>query len=501
MCLRLGILIGLLGLMPCAAWAQSDVADVQSQRKAVGGDDRQSYFLINAHPDAPTPKGGYGLIVVLPGGSGSAEFHPFVKRIAKHAAPKDCLVVQLVAHKWTEDQRIVWPTYRNKVEGQEFTTERFALAAIDEVRTDHEINPKRIYAMGWSSSGMPVYSMVMKHDSVIVGGYIAQSVFKRELLPPMRQAKGRAFYIEHSREDRVCPYAMAELARDKLKEAGAEVRFATYPGGHGWRGDVYGRMRKAFAWLEQASPNATAPGKKGLGITLKNIGAHPDVVPSLRLDWYYNWGPKPFAPDTELGKAVRGAEYVPMIWGKWTVEGVDKLELPPGVTTLLGYNEPDKHDQANMTVDEAIEHWPKLMATGLRLGSPACVNAEGEWMKRFMKLAAEKNYRVDFVCVHWYGGKSGPAFLAKLERIHKLYNKPIWVTEFCPANWNDPSKVTVADQVKFMQYVLPRLERLPYIERYAWFTGNRAKHPVLNSGCLHDSAGKPTPPAAEYRKH
>lgn len=494
------VILGLLLCVTSAAWGQSDVADVRSQRRAVGGDERQSYFLINAHPDRPTPKGGFGLVVVLPGGPGSADFNPFVKRIAKHAAPADCLVVQLVAHKWAADQQIVWPTYRNKVEGQKFTTEQFAMAAIDEVRSLHEINPQRIYAMGWSSSGMPVYSMVMKHGSVITGGFVSQSVFKPDQLPPMKQAKGRAFYIEHAPDDRVCPYRLAELARDTLKGAGANVKFAPYRGGHGWRVDVWGRMRRAFTWLEKTQPDR-AVGKKGLGITLKNIGAHPDAVAHARLDWYYNWGLEPFDADTELGRALAGAEFVPMIWGKWGVDKLDAVKRTPGVTTLLGYNEPDKGDQANMTVDEAIEHWPKLEATGLRLGSPACVNAEGEWMRQFMKRAAERNLRIDFVCVHWYGGKSGPNFIAKLERIHKLYNKPIWVTEFCPANWDNPEKVTVADQVKFMRDVLPRLERLDYVERYAWFTGNRAKHAVLNSGCLHDDEGKPTPPADEYRKH
>ena len=46
----------------------------------------------------------------------------------------------------------------------------------------------------------------------------------------------------------------------------------------------------------------------------------------------------------------------------------------PGVeNVLLGYNEPDGTDtsaQACMHIDEAVQYWPQLVATGRRLGSP-----------------------------------------------------------------------------------------------------------------------------------
>jgi hypothetical protein len=39
--------------------------------------------------------------------------------------------------------------------------------------------------------------------------------------------------------------------------------------------------------------------------------------------------------------------------------------------TILGFNEPDLAGQANMTVGQALDLWPRLQATGRRLGSPA----------------------------------------------------------------------------------------------------------------------------------
>lgn len=53
-----------------------------------------------------------------------------------------------------------------------------------------------------------------------------------------------------------------------------------------------------------------------------------------------------------------------------------------------------------------------------------------------------------------------------LSRMYADYKRPIWLNEFaCP-----PYKHCSADdQLVFMQKVLPRLEALPYLFRYAWF--------------------------------
>ncbi len=45
---------------------------------------------------------------------------------------------------------------------------------------------------------------------------------------------------------------MAEEAERLLRENGAAVKFNTYDGGHGWREDVYGRIRGGIQWLEGA---------------------------------------------------------------------------------------------------------------------------------------------------------------------------------------------------------------------------------------------------------
>jgi len=53
--------------------------------------------------------------------------------------------------------------------------------------------------------------------------------------------------------------------------------------------------------------------------------------------------------------------------------------------------------------------------------------------------AEARALRVDFICVHWYGGPSVPALLRYLEKVHDLYNRPIWITEFAVADWQAKS--------------------------------------------------------------
>jgi predicted esterase len=230
--------------------AQDDVADVASRDLRAGKDENKRYFLIEPAKGVKAPKKGYGLLVVLPGGAGDADFHPFVKRIYKNAVPEGYLLAQPVALKWTDDQEIVWPTEDNRVEEMKFATEGFVDAVIKDVTAKHKLNAERIFTLTWSSSGPAGYAVSLKNKKV-TGSFIAMSVFKPDLLPPLEKAKGHAYFIYHSPDDQVCPFEMAEQAAKDLKEHGAAVKLATYEGGHGWRGNLYGEIRQGLEWLEK----------------------------------------------------------------------------------------------------------------------------------------------------------------------------------------------------------------------------------------------------------
>jgi len=230
--------------------AQDDVADIVSQDLRAGKDKHKRYFLIEPPKSVKAPTKGYGLLVVLPGGDGSADFHPFIKRIYKNAVPERYILAQPVAVKWAEKQDIVWPTDKNRVEGMKFSTEEFVDAVIKDVASKYKLDPERVFTLTWSSSGPAAYAASLSNDK-ITGSFIAMSVFKPDLLPPLEKAKGQAYFLFHSPGDRVCPFQMAEQAAKELKKNGATVKLATYEGGHGWRGNVYGNIREGLEWLEK----------------------------------------------------------------------------------------------------------------------------------------------------------------------------------------------------------------------------------------------------------
>lgn len=265
--LCLALLLGIL--TACVVAAQDDVADVPAQDRLVDKDKNKRYFLIGPAKGSKAPKAGFGLIVLLPGGPGGAEFHPFVKRIFKHAVPKGYVVAQPVAVKWSKEQAIVWPTATNKVEGMKFSTEHFIDAVIADVGKEHAIDPSRIFTLTWSSSGPAAYAASLTSKK-ITGSFVAMSVFKPEELPALEKSKGHAYYIYHSREDRICPFRMAEQAERDLKKAGAEVTLVEYAGGHGWRGPLYDNIREGLRWLDKnrarpqkGDPSAFAGSKAG----------------------------------------------------------------------------------------------------------------------------------------------------------------------------------------------------------------------------------------------
>ena len=260
--------------------------------------------------------------------------------------------------------------------------------------------------------------------------------------------------------------------------------------------------------VDTASPPAAGASrhspKKGACLVLRRGKNRVEVLKSLHVAWFYTWATSPGVDD-----APKDVPFVPMVWGRKSVLGDDpeivrtlRQEAARGaVHALLGFNEPDGKKQANMTVEESLALWPKLMATGLRLGSPAAVHAERAWMQQFMEQAAARKYRVDFVTVHWYGGPNAQSLVDYLEKVHQMYHRPIWITEFAVADWNAHTLAEnrfSPDQVlRFMKEVLPQLERLPYVEAYAWFPG-RPGDAHLGPSLLFDETGTLSPLGQYY---
>jgi hypothetical protein len=226
-----------------------------------------------------------------------------------------------------------------------------------------------------------------------------------------------------------------------------------------------------------AAPNATPTrvnpvrtAKKGVSVW--DFDGFAKALGDSGASWYFNWAAAP-------GKlaAPAGVEFVPMIWGEASVTKSNLDKAKASGTVLLGFNEPDLAGQANMTVEKALDLWPQLQATGLRLGSPApawgAADA-GRWFDRFMQGVADKGYRVDFIALHWYGSDFSAAATGQLksylQAVYNRYHKPIWLTEYALINFSGGTKYpTQAQQAAFATNSVQMLEDLPFIERYAWF--------------------------------
>ncbi len=241
-----------------------------------------------------------------------------------------------------------------------------------------------------------------------------------------------------------------------------------------------------------AAPARAATGGKGVSANPVS-GASQDIA-DVGASWYYDWGPSTGA----IAKPA-GAEFVPMIWGAGSVDPTDLATAEQQGTELLSFNEPDMAGQANMSVDQALDLWPQLEATGMRLGAPAVAygaDTPGGWLDQFMSGAAARGYRVDFIPLHWYGGDFSSAATGELESyiqaVYNRYHKPIWLTEYALTDFSGstPAYPTSQQQVAFINASTVMLDSLPYVEKYAWFSLSTQTSPTgLYTGTTPNDSG------------
>jgi hypothetical protein len=228
------------------------------------------------------------------------------------------------------------------------------------------------------------------------------------------------------------------------------------------------------AFTQATRPAGSASGKpanskKGVaGWTFR------DARQSLRksgASWYYTWGATP-----EGIHAPKGVAFVPMIWGPGNVTTKNLRAAKRESHILLGFNEPDLKAQSHLTVHQALSLWPRLMHTGMRLGSPSVADqaaTPGEWLYEFMRGARARHYRVNFITLHWYAQtfNVSDAVSELKSYVHSVwarYHKPIWLTEFAMWHFNPRTFPSGKTQAAFITAATRMLQKLSYVWRYAW---------------------------------
>lgn len=223
-------------------------------------------------------------------------------------------------------------------------------------------------------------------------------------------------------------------------------------------------------------------------------GSDPGQYIPLNVTWRYDW--------SAGGSTTSAVEYVPIKqnagWPGW-----GEINDKQNVTHLLGFNEPNRPDQSNMTVSQALAIWPEYMKSGLRLGSPSPSDpfgSNGAWLYEFLDSCKARNYRVDYVAIHAYWAKSPQQWYNDLKWVHQKTGLPIWITEWNNgANWTNESWPTAdrslspenaAKQLNDIKAILNVLDTTSFVERYSiynWVQDARAM-----------AIGNKLTPAGEY---
>lgn len=250
--------------------------------------------------------------------------------------------------------------------------------------------------------------------------------------------------------------------------------------------------------IPSPSQAARADPKRGVA-SARYLSGDPSLLTRVHPAWAYDW-------DWKAPRPVAGLEWVPMLWGSGSVTGTSIASLSADrrggrAHYLLGFNEPDSGAQANMSPQQAAALWPRLESTGLRLGSPAPAVPGDGWLDRFMAIAHARKLRVDFIALHFYQDFTDPHAVdhlrAQLIAIHNHFSKPIWITEIGTLDirsWGGymRARPTVAAASSYMRALLPMLDGLRFVQRYAWFTDECRAAPGCPYSALYGAAGRVT---------
>ena len=216
------------------------------------------------------------------------------------------------------------------------------------------------------------------------------------------------------------------------------------------------RRQPSTLWL----PHVEHAPRKGLGLTY----GHCEDAQRVGASWFYTWSPWP--------KDCEGLESVPMIWGQ-----SDIGKTPRGTSIwLLGFNEPDRENQADVTPGAAAELWreiERLYGDDWLLVSPAVSHTDIDWLRRFYGAYLHKFGEIpvlDALAVHCYANDVQQC-LAVVREVGELAEKwgvlgGVWLTEF--AFWPVGAE-EVGDGSKRAEQFSAGLGGEPHPRRFAWF--------------------------------
>lgn len=207
----------------------------------------------------------------------------------------------------------------------------------------------------------------------------------------------------------------------------------------------------------------------------------------LNAAWSYRWNNEIYS-DT--------IEWVDMIWG------ARYMDVPIRSNIILGFNEPDRPDQANLDPLAAAQLWRQIEMRYpyKRLISPAPSQADPGWLwcmaDEYTALYGVQP-RFDGIAVHYYRDSDDAPQVSdylsqrRADAIAHGYAVPLWLTEVGACG---------ASEVATLQDVIRAANEFDYLERAAWYKLRADYWDQRECSTMIDERGELTALGVEYRE-
>jgi len=240
-------------------------------------------------------------------------------------------------------------------------------------------------------------------------------------------------------------------------------------------------MKKTFLLFCFVNTLRGRSSKKGLCIPPGENFHCGDLAAFKNVSWWYNWHVTPNHEQTppedhcscttgSCGPPPANKIFVPMVWGyneedrPWHDDINDPVSDQYDV--ILGFNEPNHADQADIPPEVAASAWLELqnIYPDTVLVSPSAAGGGSlQWFETFFPLCEALGCRIDYLATHDYHGDAD-LVMERLELLYQRFGKKIWLTEFAKCCTKDENQV-----LDFMKEIIPRLEAAEFVYRYSWF--------------------------------
>ena len=207
----------------------------------------------------------------------------------------------------------------------------------------------------------------------------------------------------------------------------------------------------------------------------------------LHTTWSYTW-----SAGSSMGTDFECVPHMNHIYGP-SASTLGSAEYSAHIKTD---NEPgNSADPQPATVDQVLARWEDLMRTGKRLMTPSSHDGSIGWMNAFVDSIDKRGWRCDIVDVHSYWTEG--TYNGLENNWYKKYRRPIWISEFVwgaswnkngifstSVNWDSPTEADLQLNLTNMSRILTNLNKWGFIERYAYWNGERNCSKIYMNGKL-----------------